>query len=229
MRLKPFKLIPNHRQKITDAKPELYEGDGVVAREPVYTQKPLNTDALHIVYDIVLLFLVVTGVLFQWAPHLAGGHTSLVERLSSTGNWQRRWVIVAEILRIVCCVTHTHTWKHQQLKPSSKLDIECFGSCVCNPAFPCMSSNTSQREHHLIVHAAHKIHNFDWCQRDKATTTGIHVPHPAFTTVYNTKGGEKMGKYMKIQYDIHWNVTNTCRWSDNLWGNRALHWEIHYK
>ena len=44
--LKQFKLIQNERKKINNAKPKLYEGDRVVAREPVYTQKPLNTDAI---------------------------------------------------------------------------------------------------------------------------------------------------------------------------------------
>ena len=43
--LKQFKPIQNDRKKIKNAKPKLYEGDRVVERESVYTQKPLNTDA----------------------------------------------------------------------------------------------------------------------------------------------------------------------------------------
>ena len=43
--LKQFKLIQNDRKKINNVKPKLSEGDRVVARESVYTQKPLNTDA----------------------------------------------------------------------------------------------------------------------------------------------------------------------------------------
>ena len=43
--LNEFKLIQNDRRKIKNAKPKLYEGDRVVERESVYTQKPLNTDA----------------------------------------------------------------------------------------------------------------------------------------------------------------------------------------
>ena len=42
MHLQQFKLIQNDRKKI---KIKLYEGDRVVARESVYTQKPLNTEA----------------------------------------------------------------------------------------------------------------------------------------------------------------------------------------
>ena len=43
--LKQFKRIQNDRKKIETCKTELCEGDRVVARESVYTQKPLNTDA----------------------------------------------------------------------------------------------------------------------------------------------------------------------------------------
>ena len=43
--LKQYKLIQNDRKKIKNAKPKLYEGDRVVERESVYTQKPLNTNA----------------------------------------------------------------------------------------------------------------------------------------------------------------------------------------
>ena len=38
-------LIQNDSKKIKITRPKLYEGDRVVARESVYTQKPLNTDA----------------------------------------------------------------------------------------------------------------------------------------------------------------------------------------
>ena len=43
--LKEFELIQNDRKKIKNAKPKLYEGDRVVARESAHTQRPLNTDA----------------------------------------------------------------------------------------------------------------------------------------------------------------------------------------
>ena len=45
MHLRQFKLIRNDRKKIKNAKPKLHEGARVLARESVYTQKPLNTDA----------------------------------------------------------------------------------------------------------------------------------------------------------------------------------------
>ena len=41
--LKEFKLIREDRKKTKNAKPKLYEGDRVVARESVYTQKPSHT------------------------------------------------------------------------------------------------------------------------------------------------------------------------------------------
>ena len=43
--LKQLKLIQKDRKKLNNAKPKLYDGDRVVARESVYTQKPLNTYA----------------------------------------------------------------------------------------------------------------------------------------------------------------------------------------
>ena len=43
--LKQLKLIQKDRKKIKNAKPKLYGGNRVVARESVYTQKPLNTEA----------------------------------------------------------------------------------------------------------------------------------------------------------------------------------------
>ena len=45
---------------------------------------------LDMLYHVIVVFMYlyvsyIMRVLSQWAPHLAGGYTSLVERLSSTG------------------------------------------------------------------------------------------------------------------------------------------------